>query len=401
MIGPKGTGHDRQRLVVVLGMHRSGTSAITRGLKVLGVDLGDGLQGAESGVNDKGFWEDIEIHDLDVDMLEALGRDWGHVSAIGKDQLRALHEQDYFPRAVALLRRKADHVPVFGFKDPRLAMLLPFWQEVFEYLELDVAYVIAIRNPLSVARSLKKRDRMEAEQAYLLWLGHVVTPLAGTLGSRRVLVDFDCLMRSPDSVLKRMGEGLDLAVDEAELDCYRNDFLDPRSRHTVFDLDDLHSDAACPSLVAEVYGALHGLADGSRLDDMARGDDVARWFSEFSRLEPALRLVDKLLIKHRATERVIGARDEALVRLQAHIDDDIHRSVSWRVTAPLRLAGQSFKYLHGLFGRGSAGACGSVEADSPGAVPALGEPGNSTSVPLPATDGSEIASTESIRNLPA
>ena len=65
-----------KKVIVVLGMHRSGTSVVTRGLQVLGVDLGTRLLAAEQGVNDKGFWEDMDITAFDVDLLCALGHDW-------------------------------------------------------------------------------------------------------------------------------------------------------------------------------------------------------------------------------------------------------------------------------------------------------------------------------------
>lgn len=67
---------EKKEIVVVLGMHRSGTSAITRSLKVLGVDLGGRLLPAEAGINDKGFWEDVDITAFNVDLLHALGHDW-------------------------------------------------------------------------------------------------------------------------------------------------------------------------------------------------------------------------------------------------------------------------------------------------------------------------------------
>ena len=89
------------RLIVVLGMHRSGTSAVTRGLKVLGVSLGETLYGAMAGVNEKGFWEDIHLNALNVEMLDAIESDWSHVGAIDSSDVEILHKQGYFLRAPA------------------------------------------------------------------------------------------------------------------------------------------------------------------------------------------------------------------------------------------------------------------------------------------------------------
>ena len=57
------------RLIVILGMHRSGTSAITRGLQVMGVSLGNNLMPPMEDVNAKGFWEDIDLVALNVEIL--------------------------------------------------------------------------------------------------------------------------------------------------------------------------------------------------------------------------------------------------------------------------------------------------------------------------------------------
>ena len=64
----------RKKIIVVLGMHRSGTSAITRGLQTLGVNLGSSLIPPDDN-NEKGFFEDIEINSFNNQLLSALGSD--------------------------------------------------------------------------------------------------------------------------------------------------------------------------------------------------------------------------------------------------------------------------------------------------------------------------------------
>lgn len=75
---------NEQRLIVVLGMHRSGTSAITRALKVMGVELGDRMMPPVEGNNDKGFWEDIDLNALNIQMLDAIHHEWNHRTQIGR-----------------------------------------------------------------------------------------------------------------------------------------------------------------------------------------------------------------------------------------------------------------------------------------------------------------------------
>ena len=65
-----------QKLVIVLSMHRSGTSALTRGLTTMGVMLGDRLMAAHPNINDKGFFEDIDFVALNEEILKACGRKW-------------------------------------------------------------------------------------------------------------------------------------------------------------------------------------------------------------------------------------------------------------------------------------------------------------------------------------
>ena len=313
----------RTRLIVVLGMHRSGTSVITRGLKVMGVALGDRLMPPVEGINAKGFWEDIDLCALNNEVLSALGSDWHDLVSIEPSDVQTLRKKGHFPSAVQLLRQKVGSAPIFGFKDPRVAKLLPFWKEVFSHCQLDASYVLALRHPLSVAKSLARRDGFDAEKSYLLWLEHVIPSLSGSAGDKRVLVDYDRLMQSPDHELKRIAKCLDLEIDVRELRNYKTEFLDEELRHTVYDPNDLFLDDACPPLAREIYAALLDVAsDKTRIDDLALRDQIARWVGEFKRLKSYLALADRISIRKAAANQAVAERDAQVVYLKAVVERD-------------------------------------------------------------------------------
>ena len=309
-----------QKIVVVLGMHRSGTSAVTRGLQVIGIELGDRLMMPVKGDNDKGFWEDVDLNALNIEMLHAIDSDWFHLTAIDDIDLEILRKKGYVLRAAELLRQKMSNLTVFGFKDPRVAKLLPFWKSVFMHCELDVVYVLTLRNPLSVVNSLAKRENMEAAQTYLLWLGYLIASLNGSASDKRVLVDYDCLLQSPDRELNRIAKCSELEIDVAALKHYKNEFLDKSLRHTFYNLNDLLLDDLCPAIVSEVYAALLDVAtERKKIDDKDLTEKIKQWSSEFERLRSPLKLVDKIYTqKVYATQSAIE-HNELLVNLNKEL----------------------------------------------------------------------------------
>jgi len=332
-----------KRIIVVLGMHRSGTSAITRGLMVAGVSLGDRLLPAVKGNNDKGFWEDIDVNELNIEMLNSLSSDWHHLSQIRDSDVQILADSGFFLRADDLLRKKLSSISVYGIKDPRIAKLLPFWREVFRRGGFDVSYVIAVRNPLSVVKSLKDRDGFLPEKTYFLWLGHVLNSLVGSVGSRRLVVDYDLLMKDAECQLTRMAKELELPLNEAELQVYKNEFLDGGLQHSAFKPGDLGLDNACPSRVREIYEALVDVAsDQVQLDDPDFLKKIEHWAQEYGALADVLRFVDRVEAELARTEQykqeldgqiarlglVVAERDHAIVGLNqavAECDGEISR----------------------------------------------------------------------------
>ena len=251
----------QRRVIVVLGMHRSGTSALTRGLAVLGVGLGDCFLPPMPEVNAKGFWEDAEILGLNIELLAALGCAWDVPGFVDAEAFAGPEMAALFERAVALLARRLDAHPLFGFKDPRLSRLLPFWQRVFAALGVEVGHVIALRNPLSVAQSLLRRDRMPLQLGYILWLEHMVSAVRGAKGPA-VVVDYDRLLADPQGQLERVARALALtapaAGSAAVLDYHQ--FLDAGLRHHVNREEDALADSLVPVAVERAFGLLSDLA---------------------------------------------------------------------------------------------------------------------------------------------
>jgi len=306
----------KTKLIVVLGMHRSGTSAVTRGLQVLGVNLGDRLMPAHQEFNAKGFWEDIDLNDLNMEILEALNSDWHHLAPISSNDIETLAEKGYFDRAVELLRSKIGSSPIFGFKDPRIPKLMPFWKKVFSQSQFDLGFVLTLRHPLSVVKSLQKRDGLDSIKSYLLWIEHVLTSLSVTMGEKRVLVDYDRLMEAPEQEISRMAKCFDLKVDLNKLRIYRSDFLDEALRHTVYGSKELNQDESCPALVREIYAGLLDVArDQLELDGPDLPRKVSRWLEEFDRIKPILILVDKLGLKIEAVSEAVMDRDGQISQL--------------------------------------------------------------------------------------
>jgi len=310
----------KKKIIVVLGMHRSGTSVVARSLQVMGVNLGDKLLQPIKGENDKGFWEDLDINSLNVEMLNAVNSDWHFLTPIQSIDVDTLRRDGYLLRGAEILKKKLSNCQIFGFKDPRVAKLLPFWKEVFVESGLDVGYVLVIRNPISVSKSLTKRNGFDVEKNYLLWLEHVLSSLIGTLGEKCALIDYDLLMKNPMTELTRIAEILQLQIDPIELQTFETEFLDQGLRHTVHQIDDLAIDDKVPPLVREMYSELLGLATGAqRLEGRAFNDKTMQWNDEFLRLKPALVFVDKLISTMNLTNQSIVEKEQFIHVLGAQV----------------------------------------------------------------------------------
>jgi glycosyltransferase involved in cell wall biosynthesis len=157
--------------LVVLGFYRSGTSAFTRVLNLCGAALPEQLMASRLGVNPKGFWETEEINDLDARLLGHLGGDWDRVDFDIPTTGPLIDE--FRVDARELLAREYGDASFILIKDPRICIMGPLWRQVLLENGYRPVYVVPVRNPLEVARSIHARGDMPVAKALALWLTYM------------------------------------------------------------------------------------------------------------------------------------------------------------------------------------------------------------------------------------
>jgi hypothetical protein len=272
-------GSDRTALLV-LGMHRSGTSSLAGALIRLGGVAPLHLI-PPNDENPKGFWESTVLVALNEEILAAGGsywEDWRPFDARRIDPAAAFALK---ARARSVLAREFDGAGLAIVKDPRLCRLIPFWSSVFQDGGWWVGALLPVRSPLEVASSLERRNGIPLGLGCLIWLRHVLDAEAGTRGMRRAVVDWNGFLRDPARALERAGEQLEINwprwTDRALAEI--NAFVSADLRRQRASESDLEAHPAVNDLVRETYAAVHELVKNPASEKVGRTlDDIDERF---------------------------------------------------------------------------------------------------------------------------
>lgn len=314
----------KKRIVVILGMHRSGTSAMARGLKALNVELGDNLLPPVANNNERGFWEDRDIYRLNERLLAKAGNGWDRLAAIDsgvliRDEFAAERRE-----AAQLLDQKLAASPVFGFKDPRTSVLLPFWKCVFEDLELDESYLIAVRNPFEVAESLSKRDRFDADFGITLWLKYSWAAIIHSTGKRRLAVGYPRLIDDPALQLARLSAAFNLPLParaSPEYLEYAAEFLSPDLRHNRVSDKEVFRSQSIPGVVSEFYQILLNWCGAPPGEDLEIPPKLKTKIDAYlAQSQSLLALTDRLKISADAQTAKATAAEKSRLELKVYAE---------------------------------------------------------------------------------
>lgn len=145
-----GRGRRTERTIVVLGMHRSGTSVVAELIGALGVYLGDTLLGPNQD-NPTGHHEPIELIELNDRILAAAGGSW---SSPPSRQAVLTAGRSFREEVASWVKARNRSNPVWGWKDPRTVLTFDLFRPLLRRPRL----VVVRRQCDAVALSLQKRD---------------------------------------------------------------------------------------------------------------------------------------------------------------------------------------------------------------------------------------------------
>ena len=200
--------NQRRTLLFIVGMHRSGTSALTAAFCACGATTGEDVLAPMEGVNSEGFWEDRRTVELNEALLHNAGLEWYRVRR--DSHLLAFTEDDY-ERGRAIVTRGFGGGAVEVVKDPRFCLTLPFWLKVCEDVGVVAKVCVIVRNADEVAQSLGKRDAFPLSYGLRLTddYQYHIDLLEGQYGPF-VQTDYDRLLASPAAELGRLSGELQL-----------------------------------------------------------------------------------------------------------------------------------------------------------------------------------------------
>lgn len=200
-------------------MHASATSLAATLINGLGVNLGERLLAADAH-NPAGYGEDLDFVELQSRMmLAATPLDDGGHPDWGWTEHATLDPQAFEPwreSAAALVAARAAEGRPWGWKNPRTAVSLGFWDSILD----DARYLFIYRYPWEVADSLQ---RLGAEvflrnprYAYAIWelYNRQILEFLDRAGDRCLLVSANGLLADPERLDSLLRSRLHLAVPD-------------------------------------------------------------------------------------------------------------------------------------------------------------------------------------------
>ncbi|WP_370225105.1 hypothetical protein [Pararhodobacter marinus] len=341
--------------VLVLGMHRSGTSALAGVLSKLGCDLPKAIM-EPSQANAKGFFESTAVRDLNEEILASAGTSWDDFLAVNPHWTDSPVAASYFARAVELVRTDFGDSPLIVLKDPRICRLVPFWTRVLEQAGYRVLPILTVRHPEEVARSLRQKKKFSRGLSHMIWLHYVLEAEVLTRGTPRYATSYDMLIRRWPFVVseaaKTLGVHWPRGLDQVET--VIEDFLSTELRHHQERPEDQGDNPLLVAWLRNTYAIFSRWAEqGEDADDYETLDTIREAFNDaaraFGRLVKVEREERRLLSEEVKT--LEAARDsqrqraeDAIARAQADtgkMTDDLSRKAAAMKDLEVALATRS------------------------------------------------------------
>jgi hypothetical protein len=328
----------KNNCIIVLGMHRSGTSALAGLLGQLGADPGLTLLPPNDADNPKGYWEHAEIVDIHEQLLQTFDSSWDDVKPLPEKWWKSTEAGVFKATILGVLRRDFASSPVWILKDPRMCRLLPLWLEIFEELHCRPRFVISLRHPTEVALSLSKRLGFFEPRSSLLWLEHLLEAEKWSRDCHRTVVVYDRLLSDWCTEVIRISSelSLPLRMDNDERQNQTASFIEPSLQHHKAMMSHESRSDPITALAVRCYELL---STGDHLDNSALELDSMR--AVVTDLASSIAPWDR-------ENQALNETKAELIENNSKLAGEIERlknTISWRATKPFRFAYNKLRKL--------------------------------------------------------
>ena len=274
----------RPTMLLVLGMHRSGTSVTARLLECLGAKNSDNLVRGTAN-NPQGFFEDNDVYLFnDLKLLPRLGRAWHSTSEVDWSNLSDMDRSKYALQALEIVKQNYSLSNTLSvLKEPRLGILVPFWLAVLQHAGFNTKIVCAVRDPVSVIRSLNKAEGLSLPHAGMVFINYWLSILKYCKNLEVAFFQYDEIFLNPAKSLRDVATKLSLPLPkdfEERVDHFSSSFFDKNLRHNKFDTKDLVLESDLPPLAIELYKSLLSAAQAQNIKKTIKFAEAARVSTE-------------------------------------------------------------------------------------------------------------------------
>ena len=222
----------KKTVIIVLGMHRSGTSLIAGVLNICGLFMGnkDELVSAGDG-NEKGFFESKQVLEIDEEILKRNNGVWEDPPLLNVGWEENSKLKDLYTKADRFINKMDIQSDIWGIKEPRMCLTMPFWQKALKGREIK--YIIPVRSESDVASSIHKRNSdISIYRGKYLWIRYWVNILNNTSKKNRYFTFFDNYFSDWNNELKQIIKFLNhnnITFDKRAIEIEK--FISPDLRH--------------------------------------------------------------------------------------------------------------------------------------------------------------------------
>lgn len=214
-----------KKAIIVVGFHRSGTSALTGVLDALGAYSGNDLI-PPSEENEKGFFENMRVYRANEYILENyFGVKWNDIDGFKK--IKSNREIEAILKFV--LKETFGNSKVIVVKDPRICLMLPLYKKVLSELGYKCYVIGTKRDSESIVKSVSFRYGVAPKKA--ISLIDEYAKIVKTSSEAFPVVEFKCLLESPDLALKGIKKHLPFLNYSAENIEKVKQFVSPSLQH--------------------------------------------------------------------------------------------------------------------------------------------------------------------------